>query len=191
MGSLYRDWNDKINVISRNDIDYLYERHILHSLAIAKVVNFHAQSRILDAGTGGGFPGIPLAILFPDSNFVLNDSIGKKIKVVSAVSEELGLGNVTSLNGRVESINEKFDFVVSRAFTAFPKFVSLVRKNISPIQHNAVPNGIIYLKGGDFNDEIKGFGSLIETFEISSYFNEPYFETKKVIFLPVNNKHAK
>lgn len=191
MGAIYRDWNEKINVISRNDIDYLYERHILHSLAIAKVINFHNESRILDVGTGGGFPGIPLAILFSDCDFVLNDSIGKKIKVVQTVADELELTNVTALNARVESIKEKFDFVISRAVTAFPQFVNMVRKNISPLQHNALPNGIIYLKGGDFNDEIKGFASNIETFEISSYFNEPFFDTKKVIFLPINNRNAK
>jgi 16S rRNA (guanine527-N7)-methyltransferase len=191
MGALYRDWNEKINVISRNDIDFLYERHILHSLAIAKIINFRTGTRILDVGTGGGFPGIPLAVLFPGSNFVLNDSIGKKIKVVQAVADELKLANVITLNARIESNKEKFDFVVSRAVTAFPQFVNMVRKNISPLQHNALPNGIIYLKGGDFNDEIKGFAKLIETFEISSYFSEPFFNTKKVIFLPVNNKDTK
>ena len=187
MGAIYRDWNEKINVISRNDIDYLYERHILHSLAIAKIIKFQPNSNILDVGTGGGFPGIPLAILFPESHFVLNDSIGKKIKVVQGVADELGLSNVTALNARVESIKEKFDFVISRAVTAFPQFVNMVKKNISPLQHNALPNGIIYLKGGEFNDEIKGFFGNIETFEISSYFNEPFFDTKKVIYLPVNN----
>lgn len=187
MGDLYRDWNEKINVISRNDIDFLYERHILHSLAIAKIIRFQPHSNILDVGTGGGFPGIPLAILFPETHFVLNDSIGKKIKVVQAVADELGLTNVTAINARVESIKEKFDFVISRAVTAFPQFVNMVRKNISPLQQNALPNGIIYLKGGDFNDEIKGFAGNIETFEISSYFKEPFFDTKKVIYLPVNN----
>ena len=191
MGSLYREWNEKINVISRNDIDYLYERHILHSLAIAKIIKFQPNSRILDVGTGGGFPGIPLAILFPDSDFVLNDSIAKKIKVVNAVAEELELANVKAINARVESIKEKFDFVVSRAVTAFPEFVNLVRKNVAPLQQNALPNGILYLKGGDFTNETKGFGAQVETFEISAYFDEPFFSTKKVIFLPINNKHAK
>ena len=187
MGALYRDWNEKINVISRNDIDFLYERHVLHSLAIAKVINFQSGTRILDVGTGGGFPGIPLAILFPDCDFVLSDSIGKKIKVVQAVVHELGLSNVTTSNGRVESIKERFDFVISRAVTAFPNFVGLVKKNVSPLQRNALPNGIFYLKGGDFYDEIKGFANIVETFEISVFFSEPFFETKKVIYLPVNN----
>lgn len=187
MGALYHEWNENINVISRNDIEFLYERHILHSLAIAKIIKFQSGSRILDVGTGGGFPGIPLAIMFPDSGFVLNDSIGKKIKVVQAVADELKLTNVTAINARVESIKEKYDFVISRAVTAFPKFVNLVRKNISAKQNNALPNGIIYLKGGDFRDEIKGYVRQIETFEISAYFNEPFFDTKKVIFLPINN----
>ena len=185
MGALYRDWNEKINVISRNDIDFLYERHILHSLAIAKVINFRAESRILDVGTGGGFPGIPLAILFPDCNFVLNDSIGKKIKVVQAVADELELSNVITSNARVESIRDKFDFVVSRAVTAFPNFVNLVKKNVAPFQRNILPNGILYLKGGDFYDEIKGFANIVETIEISAFFSEPFFETKKVIYLPI------
>lgn len=191
MGILYRDWNEKINVISRNDIDFFYERHILHSLAIAKVINFRPESRVLDVGTGGGFPGIPLAILFPDSDFVLIDSIGKKIKVVQNISDELGLKNVRPVNARVESIKEQFDFVVSRAVTAFPAFVKLVRKNISPIQHNAFPNGIIYLKGGDFSKELKGFANTVETFEVQKYFDEPFFISKKVIFLPVHNNKTK
>lgn len=186
MDILYRDWNEKINVISRSDIDSLYDHHILHSLAIAKVISFHPKSKILDVGTGGGFPGIPLAILFPDCEFVLIDSIGKKIKVVQAVADNLGLNNVTALNARAESIKETFDFVVSRAVTAFPKFVNLVRKNISRIEQNALPNGIFYLKGGDFTDEMKGFSNLVEITEISSFFSEPYFDTKKVIYLPIN-----
>lgn len=191
MQALYCAWNEKINVISRNDINSLYERHILHSLAIAKIINFQSNSRILDVGTGGGFPGIPLAILFPDSDFVLNDSIGKKIKVVSAVVDELGLKNVIPLHERAENVKEKFDFVVSRAVTAFPEFVKLVRKNISHFQHNALPNGIIYLKGGEFSDEIKGFANLIEIFEISAWFDEPFFQTKKVIYLPIINHNSK
>ncbi len=186
MGALYHDWNDKINVISRNDIGFLYERHILHSLAIAKIINFLPHTKVLDVGTGGGFPGIPLAIVFPDCDFVLVDSIGKKIKVVQNISDELGLINVRTVNARAESIKEQFDFVVSRAVAAFPEFIKLVRKNISSIQRNALPNGIIYLKGGDLSSELKEFDKKAEMFEISEYFDEPFFRTKKVIYLPVN-----
>ena len=191
LGDLYGEWNQKINVISRADIEHLYIRHILHSLAIAKVISFHPQTKILDVGTGGGFPGIPLAILFPDTDFLLIDSVGKKIKVVQAVADELQLKNVNALNIRVEQVKEKFDFVVSRAVTAFPQFVSLIEKNISPVGKNALPNGILYLKGGDFNEEIKSFSNVIEIFEIYEFFNEPFFETKKVVFLPYRGKTLK
>ncbi len=186
MDSVYRDWNSKINVISRKDIDSLYEKHILHSLAIAKIVSFRTGSRILDVGTGGGFPGIPLAILFPESRFVLIDSTGKKIKVVQAVVEELDLKNVTAIHTRVEDVKEEFDFVVSRAVTAFPAFVGLVKKNISRKPQNSLPNGIIYLKGGDFQDEVKDYKRVAEIIEIAKFFIEPYFETKKIVYLPVN-----
>ena len=186
MDPLYRDWNGKINLISRKDIDSLYEKHILHSLAIAKIIDFRPGTRILDVGTGGGFPGIPLAILFPSCHFVLIDSIGKKIKVVQAVSEDLGIKNVTAIHGRVEDVKEEFDFVISRAVTTFPAFVGLVKKNISRKPQNALPNGIIYLKGGDIQDEIKDYKRNIEITEISNFFNEPFFETKKVVYLPVN-----
>jgi len=186
MDSLYRDWNGKINLISRKDIDSLYEKHILHSLAIAKIIEFRPGTKILDVGTGGGFPGIPLAILFPSCHFVLIDSIGKKIKVVQAVSEELGLKNVTAIHGRVEDVKEEFDFVISRAVTTFPAFVGMVKKNISRKPQNALPNGIIYLKGGDIQEEIKDYKRNIEVTEIAIFFNEPFFETKKVVYLPVN-----
>ena len=186
MDPLYRDWNGKINLISRKDIDSLYEKHILHSLSIAKIIDFRPGTKILDVGTGGGFPGIPLAILFPSCHFVLIDSIGKKIKVVQAVSEDLGLKNVTAIHGRVEDVKEEFDFVISRAVTTFPAFVGLVKKNISRKPQNALPNGIIYLKGGDIQDEIKDYKRNIEITEISNFFNEPFFETKKVVYLPVN-----
>ncbi|MEI6678480.1 MAG: 16S rRNA (guanine(527)-N(7))-methyltransferase RsmG [Mariniphaga sp.] len=186
MGPLYRDWNEKINVISRKDIDSLYEKHILHALAIAKIISFRPGTKILDVGTGGGFPGIPLAILFPASRFVLIDSVGKKIKVVQAAIEELKLGNVIAIHTRAEDVKELFDFVISRAVTAFPAFVDLVKKNISRKPQNSLPNGIIYLKGGDFQDEIKDFKRSAEITELSNFFTEPYFETKKVIYLPVN-----
>ena len=186
MDRIYRDWNGKINLISRKDIDSLYEKHILHSLAIAKIIDFRQGTKILDVGTGGGFPGIPLAILFPSSQFVLIDSIGKKIKVVMAVAEELELKNVTAIHGRAEDVKEEFDFVISRAVTSFPVFVGLVKKNITRKSINALPNGIIYLKGGDFQDELKDFKRNVEVTEIANFFNEPFFETKKVVYLPVN-----
>jgi len=186
MAPVYREWNQNINVISRKDIDSLYEKHILHSLAIAKIIAFRPDTRILDVGTGGGLPGIPLAVLFPESRFTLIDSIGKKIKVVQAVVEELGLTNVTAIHTRVQDVNDEFDFVISRAVTAFPEFVALVRKNISRLPRNSRPNGIIYLKGGDFQEEISKFRTSIEVSEISDFFSEPFFETKKVIYLPVN-----
>jgi 16S rRNA (guanine527-N7)-methyltransferase len=186
MESIYRQWNEKINLISRKDIDSLYEKHILHSLAIAKIISFRPETTILDVGTGGGFPGIPLAVLFPNCKFKLIDSIGKKIKVVQSVAEELNLKNVTAVQIRAEDVKQQFDFVISRAVTAFPAFVDLVKKNISAKQHNSLPNGIIYLKGGDFQNEIIDFQRIIEVREISDFFTEPFFETKKVIFLPIN-----
>jgi 16S rRNA (guanine527-N7)-methyltransferase len=182
---LYKFWNEQINVISRKDIDSLYEKHILHALAIAKIITFRPGTRILDVGTGGGFPGIPLAVLFPTSQFILIDSVGKKIKVVQAVADSLDLKNVKAIQTRVEEVKEEFDFVISRAVTAFPAFVELVKKNVARKPQNSLPNGIIYLKGGDFQEEIRKFKKTIEVTEISGFFNEPYFETKKVIYLPV------
>lgn len=185
LGPLYGDWNGKINVISRKDIEELYERHVLHSLAISKIIHFLPGTTVLDVGTGGGFPGIPLAILFPECRFTLIDSIGKKIKVVQEVAAELGLTNVAAMHTRVQEVKTRCDFVVSRAVTAFPDFVSMVRKNVSPVSKNALPNGIIYLKGGDFEEEISAFRKSAEIFDLSEIFHEAFFETKKIIYLPV------
>jgi 16S rRNA (guanine527-N7)-methyltransferase len=182
---LYADWNSKINVISRKNFSEFYERHVLHSLAIAKFIHFTAGSEILDVGTGGGFPGIPLAIFFPHVKFYLVDSIGKKIKVVKAVSESLGLENVTAEQIRVEQLKTKYDFVVSRAVTRLPVFVNWVRNNISLKQQNALPNGILYLKGGDLTKEIKPFRKQVFIQHLSEYFEEEFFETKKLVHIPL------
>lgn len=182
---LYNEWNNKINVISRKDINQLYERHILHSLAIAKIIQFTNNSKILDVGTGGGFPGIPLAIFFPECNFHLVDSVGKKIKVVQEVSQSLGLKNMTSEQIRAEKIKDTYDFVVSRAVTAFPVFYKWMRKKIKTESKNSLKNGILYLKGGDLGEELKKFKSRITSYNISDYFAEPFFETKKIIYLPI------
>ncbi|WP_163716613.1 16S rRNA (guanine(527)-N(7))-methyltransferase RsmG [Mangrovibacterium lignilyticum] len=187
LGDLYSEWNEKINVISRKDIDQLYERHVLHSLGIAKVTGFAPGSRVMDVGTGGGFPGIPLAILFPETEFLLVDSIAKKISVVQAVADELGLTNVKAQQQRAEKVKGQFDFVVSRAVTAFPKFVSLVRSKISNVQRNEFANGILYLKGGDFQDELEGFKNKVKVYDLDKYFEEEFFETKKVIHLVLKN----
>ena len=187
LGQLYAEWNEKINVISRKDIDQLYERHILHSLGIARVTGFVPGTRIMDVGTGGGFPGIPLAILFPETEFMLVDSIAKKISVVDAVAKELGLTNVSAEQHRAETVRGQFDFVVSRAVTAFPKFVSLVRSKISGVQKNEFANGILYLKGGDFGKELESFGNKVKVFDLKNYFDEEFFDTKKVIHLVVKN----
>jgi len=182
---LYSDWNAQINVISRKDIDALYERHVLHSLAIAKFIRFTAGTQVLDVGTGGGFPGIPLAILFPECRFHLVDSIGKKIKVVNAVAESLGLKNVSAEQIRAEQLKGKYDFVVSRAVTTLPEFVGWVKKNISPVQQNAVPNGIIYLKGGNLDAEVRPYRKLVFVQNLSEYFDEEFFETKKLVHVPL------
>jgi 16S rRNA (guanine527-N7)-methyltransferase len=188
LGHVYSDWNEKINVISRKDISELYERHVLHSLTIAKIIKFSKGTNILDVGTGGGFPGIPLAILFPDVNFHLIDSIGKKIKVVNAVASDLGLSNVKAEQIRVEEIKNTYDFVVSRAVTAFPKFISWVKERIASEQKNRLQNGILYLKGGDFQAEINPYKKEITVYELNQFFNEEYFETKKLIYLPLERK---
>ena len=186
LDALYRDWNAKINVISRKDIDNLYEHHVLHSLAIAKFVRFDAGTTVMDIGTGGGFPGIPLAILYPDCRFVLVDSIGKKVKVASAVAEALGLTNVECIQERAEDEKRQFDFVVSRAVMPMPDLVKLVRKNIRhDKQHNAVPNGIIALKGGGLDSEIAPFKRNAEVISVTEYFPQEWFKGKFVVYLPV------
>jgi len=188
LGTLYEEWNSQINVISRKDIEQLYERHVLHSLAIAKVIQFKPETTVLDVGTGGGFPGIPLAILFPETSFMLIDSIGKKIKVVNEVASALNLTNVTAEHIRVEEVKQKFDFVVSRAVTAFPRFVTMVRTKVSSKSNNDLPNGILYLKGGDFEEEIEPFRKLIQVYELQSFFQEEFFETKRLIHMTLKNK---
>lgn len=183
MGGLYEEWNAAINVISRKDMEHLYERHILHSLGIAKVIKFAPGTSVLDVGTGGGFPGIPLAIAFPEANFHLLDSIGKKIKVVQAVSSSLELTNVTSEKLRVEDLTPKFDFVVSRAVTSMPEFQYLVRKNITKRRLNPLHNGILYLKGGDMREELKQTPARHQIYHLNRYFEEPFFETKSLVHL--------
>jgi 16S rRNA (guanine527-N7)-methyltransferase len=187
LASLYRNWNAMVKVLPRKEIDSFYEEHVLHSLAIAKVITFKPGSRILDVGTGGGFPGIPLAILFPACQFALIDSMQKRIQVVQAVIQMLDLKNVAAIHGKIEDIFEEYDFVVSRAVAAFPKLVGLVKKNISGKSQNLRPNGIIYLKGGSFEDEIIEFKKKVEVKEIVRFFTEPSFQSKKVVYLPVEN----
>jgi len=179
--NLYEFWNSKINVISRKDINDLYLRHILHSLAIAKVIHFNKGTRILDVGTGGGFPGIPLAIIFPNVEFLLVDSIAKKIKVVEDISSSIKLQNVQTLNTRVERINELFDFVVSRAVTNMPDFIDLVQDKLNSKHNNSLKNGILYLKGGDLSQELKSISNT--QYYIENYFEENFFKTKKVVYI--------
>lgn len=185
--NLYTEWNSKINVISRKDIESLYERHILHSLGIVKVQEFKPNAKILDVGTGGGFPGIPLAILFPETHFYLVDVIAKKIKVVNEIASALGLTNVKAEQRRAGTFDERFDFIVSRAVTNMPDFVKWVRKNIAKKSNHELPNGILYLKGGDLTEELTLFPKAIQH-ELSDYFEEEFFETKKVVYLPVKYK---
>lgn len=182
---LYREWNSKINVISRKDIDELSIHHVLHSLAIAKFIRFLPGTTVLDVGTGGGFPGIPLAIMFPEVQFHLIDSIGKKIKVVQEIASALGLSNVNAQQKRAEELKSQYDFVVSRAVTSFPDFVAITRHLIAKEQHNPIPNGILYLKGGDFADELKPFGRKAAVISLTEFYQEPFFETKKLIHLPL------
>ena len=184
---LYKDWNLKINVVSRKDIDELYLRHVLHSLGIAKVVQFKSNTKVLDVGTGGGFPGIPLAILFPETQFHLVDSIGKKIKVVNDVTEGLGLQNIKTTHGRVEEIKGTYDFIVSRAVAQMETFVLWTKGKINKKQQHPIKNGILYLKGGDLSDELNKYTSAT-IYDLTDYFKEDFFETKKVVHLPMKFK---
>ena len=185
LDALYREWNEKINVISRKDIDHLYEHHVLHSLSIARFIRFRPGTRILDLGTGGGFPGVPLAIMFPDCEFKLIDGTGKKIRVAQEVCQAIGLKNCHPEHLRGEEEKEKFHFVVSRAVMPLPDLVKLVRKNIGREQTNALPNGLLCLKGGDLRDETRPFGRIVQATELSSYFDEEWFKEKHVIYLPL------
>ncbi|MFL1897023.1 16S rRNA (guanine(527)-N(7))-methyltransferase RsmG [Aquimarina sp. 2-A2] len=185
--ALYFEWNAKINVISRKDIETLYTRHVLHSLGIAKILQFKPGTSVLDVGTGGGFPGIPLAILFPETSFYLVDVIAKKIKVVNEVANSLGLSNVKAEQRRAGTFEERFDFIVSRAVTNMPDFVSWIRKNIKKKNQHELANGILYLKGGDLTEELSMFPKAVE-YQLSDYFEEEFFETKKVVYLPVKYK---
>lgn len=182
---LYKDWNSKINVISRKDIDNLYEHHVLHSLAIAKALRFKDGTKIMDFGCGGGFPGIPLAIMFPKCQFKLIDGTGKKIRVCQEIASAIGLKNVVAEHLRGEDETGKFDFIVSRAVMPLPDMVKIVRKNVSKEQHNAMPNGIFCLKGGNLQSEIHPFKNIVEQTDLSSFFNEEWFKEKHLIYLPI------
>lgn len=185
LAPLYLEWNEKINVISRKDTESLYEKHILHSLGIAKVMPFAPHTKILDVGTGGGFPGIPLAILFPEAHFTLIDSIGKKITVVEAVANSIGLQNVTAVHGRAEKVTDQYHFVISRAVTQMPDFLRWLKGKFAKEQFNEKHNGVLYLKGGDLAEELAGL--RCELYNLNAYFDEEFFETKKVVYLSKGN----
>jgi len=191
MEKIYRDWNSMINVISRKDIDFFYVRHVLHSMTILKMVDFRPGASVLDVGTGGGFPGIPLAICAPDTEFVLVDSIGKKIRVVADVADRLGLGNVRALHIRAEKMDERFDFIVSRAVKPLPVFLNWVGKNVKKEANHSIPNGILYLKGGDFEEELSEVSWDYHIKDLSEWIDEPFFETKKLVHLFRKNYRQK
>jgi len=183
--SLYSIWTNKINLISRKDMDFFYERHVLHSLAIAKTIAFRPDTQIMDAGTGGGFPGIPLAILFPETSFHLVDSTGKKIKIVKEISELLELDNITTIQERIENVRGSYDFIISRAVARMSVFYSWVQGKVKKISSNEFENGILYLKGGNLREEMNKLGKPYNSYSISDYFSEPFFETKKIIHVPM------
>ncbi len=183
--NLYYDWNSKINVISRKDIENLYLHHVLHSLGIAKVITFRPGTTVMDMGCGGGFPGIPLAIMFPEVQFHLVDSIGKKVRVATEIATAIGLNNVSATHSRAEEIKEKYNFVVSRAVMQLPELVKICRKNISKEQINALPNGIICLKGGDIQAETRSYKNMVEITELENIFDEDFFKDKKVVYIPI------
>ncbi len=185
IGDLYKEWNSKINVISRKDIDNLYLHHVLHSLAIARYVSFTPGTTVMDVGTGGGFPGIPLAILFPETRFLLLDSIGKKIRVVREVADAIGLTNVEAIHSRAEEEKRKFHFVVSRAVMPLPELIRIIRKNIAKEQINSLPNGIICLKGGDLTSELHSYRQVAEVMSLTDFFSDPFFKTKKLVYVPL------
>jgi 16S rRNA (guanine527-N7)-methyltransferase len=182
---LYEEWNSKINIISRKDFPNFYERHVLHSLGIAKVIQFKPGTKIMDVGTGGGFPGIPLAILFPDAHFTLVDSIGKKIKIVNEVANELGLKNVIALHKRAEEIDDKFHFITTRAVSDINEFYRWVKNKFEPESFNDIPNGILALKGGDLLEELSFYSYKAKNYDLNNYFQEEFFETKKVVYIPM------